>query len=158
MVTKIQPKNEAPDVPGGAAISLAKPNENESLSDLAALAGQVDNPSDAGAPAAQQVAQATASADLLDVLTMARDMAAPMVESMGYLKPGETAQIWTKARLTAIAEPLVAIMERHGIGMAEAMSQYGPYFALIVGLWAPSMQTWAAIQANAIALTAPPTE
>lgn len=138
-------------------VQQAGPNENESLTDLASMAAEIDNPQDAPAAQAQQLASQAAQTDaafndLTDTLKMARDMAAPMVEGMGYLQPGQTRKIWTDAVLAQIAAPIVAIMERHGLDLGDAMKQAGPYVALIVGLWSPCAATWAAIQANALAI------
>ncbi len=141
------PPGEGDDGP----VQAINPGAAESLADLVAEATLID----AGTPApgavvatAEQPAEATAS-DLADVLILARDMAAPMVETMGYLAKGQTREIWSDAVLKSIAEPLLEIMGRWGIGLGEALQKAGPYVGLFVGLAPPAMATWAAIQDKA---------
>lgn len=163
MVTFTKARTDAP-VQGEATgvqaegASVANPNANESLKDLASLAAAtVDAAPDAQAGTLGGMVQATpeeqaTAKDIADILKMARDLAAPMVEAMGYMRPGQTAQIWNDAALEKIAEPAFDLMQRWGIDLGTALGRMGPYVGLLIGLWAPSMATWAAIQENAAAL------
>lgn len=148
MVVKTVRTDDVQDVTARAVDATAV----ESLADLGKAAALLDAPpAPAGetAQAAAVVVQDQAGADdLVDVLRMARDMAAPMIEAMGYMRPGQVKEIWSDAQLRAIAEPAIEIMRRHGVGLAEALDKLGPYVGLIVGLWMPCLATWQAIKAN----------
>lgn len=145
MVTK-SVRTEEPAAP----VQGATLNQAENLADLAQMAQAVDAGGEAGpAPAqAAELVQESTPKDLADVLALARDMAAPMVEAMGYLRPGQTREIWSDAALLSIAEPACEIMRRHGVGLGDALAAMGPYIGLVVGLAPPIIATYAAIQSN----------
>lgn len=96
----------------------------------------------------QQAAADQAAAEVAALLGLVRTMAAPPVEALGYLKPGQTQQIWTDAVLESAAGPLVAIMERHGVGVADLMQSWGPYALLFVATAVPAMATLKAVREN----------
>lgn len=139
-----------------AQISHVNPNAAESLADLGEMAADMDSGTTATgeAPgAAVELQKADTSVDdLTDVLKMVRDMAAPMVEGLGWMRDGQTAKIYTDARLKAIAGPGLEIMERNGVTLAETMDRFGPYLMLAVGLWVPGVETYRAVRENRAAL------
>ena len=99
--TTVQTPGPAPEV------SQVNPNAAESLSDLAQEAAGMDNGPDqtTATPTAVEVLKPDTAAELADLLKLARDMAAPLVEAMGYLKPGQTKEIWSDPVLKSIAAP-----------------------------------------------------
>lgn len=146
------------DEGGAPPVQTANPAAVENLADLASQAAGIDAPPPPeGAPAgaavkvAAEVVEEAGAQDLADVLRLARDMSAPLVEAMGYLQPGQTAEIWSDAVLLSIAEPACELMRRHGLALADALDKLGPYVGLLVGLWGPSIATYAAIRANVAA-------
>lgn len=144
--------------PGPAPeISQVDPSKSESLSDLAKEADAMENKSaqTTETPTAVEVVGPDTSADeLADLLKLARDMAAPLVEAMGYLRPGQTKEIWSDAVLKSIAAPAIDIMRRFDVGLEEALEKIGPYLGLLIGLYAPSIATWTAIKQNAALINA----
>lgn len=91
---------------------------------------------------------AAAAAEVAALLVLVRTMAAPPVEMLGYMKPGQTADIWTDDVLAAAAAPLVAIMERHGWAVADLLGTWGPYAMLFVATGVPAVATYKAVREN----------
>ena len=96
----------------------------------------------------EQAAAAQAAAEVAALLGMVRTMVAPPVEALGYLKEGQTKAIWSDEVLQAAAGPLVAIMERHGVGLGDLMQSWGPYAMLFVATAVPAMSTIKAVREN----------
>lgn len=125
----------------------------ESLATLTSEAKAIDaGPLDPGAVApspAVVVAQEKACiADVVDLLEMARGMAAPAAEMSGMLKPGQIELIWSAQALERIAKPLVSIMNRYDLGIEEALEKYMPWVLLIGGIVGPAFATFKAIKSN----------
>ena len=144
---------------GAPAPAATEPGKVESLADLAREAADQDRAEqlqqtqardlvEAGQQREQQQQQAAAATEVAALLGVVRTMAAPAVEGMGYLKPGQTAQIWSDQVLEAASGPLVAIMDRHGVGLGDLMESWGPYAMLFVATAIPAVATVKAVREN----------
>ena len=145
----------------------AGPDAVESLDDLAREGAQLQAReieqrqavavSQEQAAERQQLAEQTAAAnEIAALLGLVRDMAAPLVEDAGYLKPGQTKAIWTDAHLQRISVPLIVVMERHGMELGDLMEKAGPYVMLVAGLALPGVATIKAVRENKAARAAEP--
>jgi hypothetical protein len=105
-----------------------------------------------------QAAQDAAAQEVAAMLGMLRDLAAPMVEDAGYLKPGQTAAIWTDGHMLKISGPLLAVLDRHGMDLSDLMEKAGPYVMLAAGLLLPGVATLKAVRENKAARAVEPAE
>lgn len=150
-----------PPVTGEQAPADTNPAAPESLAALAAEGATVDSGGTPGQPdapkvTAEPVPDKAAAKDLADMLKAVRDMAAPGLEEMKVMKPGQVAAIWTDSTVERIASPLAAIMNRHNMGIDELMEKFGPYIMLGMAIAGPSMATFRAVRLNAAEAKTPP--
>ena len=127
------------------------------LADLAKDAQALDAGSTPGA-ALPVPAQATgpdpAAKDVADILRGVREAADPLVAMLGYFDEGQICAVWTDDALLKIAEPLVAIMRRHG--WSGDVGKLGPYIALALAAGPPIAGTAVLYRLNAKARSGAP--
>jgi hypothetical protein len=157
-MTKRPPTSETPETAPPEAVRTAGPAAVESLDDLAGLARTLDTPP--GAPVVDPQAAADAerrtreaqvaacARDFAELLEVARESLAPLLEEGGVLKPGQVAAIWDDKALKRIAYPLAVLAQRHGLNADAVMEQYGPWLLLAAGIGLPGFATFKAIKAN----------
>lgn len=83
------------------------------------------------------------AAELLDTLTMLREMAAPTVAWWDAYRT-----VWSDRALRAIADAGAVVMQRHGWTMGELFASWGPYIGLAAATLPPSIATLQAIRAH----------
>lgn len=147
------------DAPAPGESRTGGPGDVESLADLAREAHELEQGAQQEAAqraelatqkdaAREQAQQDAAAQEIAVLLGLVRTMAAPAVEALGYLKPGQTREIWSDDVLNAASGPLVAIMARHGVGLADVMQTWGPYAMLFVATAVPAVATVKAVREN----------
>lgn len=141
----VRTENPAQGAPG---VDQVRP-----LSDLAKDAEAIDQgaaaPSVGGVPA--EVEPPLTTEDVVDILTMARDAAAPAAESAGVLTMQQVQTIWNDDALKRIAKPLLQIVNRHGGGkFSVILDKWGPYGLLLAGVAGPAFATFKALRAPAV--------
>jgi len=160
MSTKRAPTSDTNQAPAPEAVRTAGPAAVESLDDLAGLARTLDTPPGAAAPVvdpkaaadaerrAREAEVAACARDFAELLQVARESVAPLLEDSGALKPGQVAEIWNDQALKRIAYPLAVLAQRHGLNADAVMEQYGPWLLLAAGIGLPGFATFKAIKAN----------
>lgn len=135
MVTVVK-KDEAAAAPDVGADLSDLMNEAQGLETEHGGAGQP------GAPGQVPAMGGNLEAELLSALQMAR-MAA---EKLAFSWWPEFREVWSDQTLQSIATAGAEIMRRHGWGMGELLSKWGPYFALGGAILPPSMVTYQVIK------------
>lgn len=80
----------------------------------------------------------TLQKDLADTLAIVATMVQP---ALWWLSSEQFAALWGKQVQANIAAPGAEIMRRHGLGMGDLMTKYGPYVALAGALGPSAMAT-----------------
>lgn len=86
------------------------------------------------------------AAALAGALLKGRDMLADMMDESGALPRDRLMAIWTDKKVTDLAEPVAAVLERHGSQLEPFFDQYGPYFMLAFVAVMPTLATVKAVR------------
>lgn len=106
--------------------------------------GQIEADLGAGAaPVPAAPVETNTAAELLGALQLARAMVTPL-----FTWWPDFGQVWGDGQLQGIADAGGQVMDRHGWTMGGAMSEYGPYIALLGATAGPGLATYQAIKAH----------
>lgn len=128
------------------AAAVDQVDEATSFADLAGEAALIDTGSAAPGAAVATVAPdpvATQAKELLDVLTLARQIVAPM-----FAWWPDFAAVWSDPQLASVANGGALVMEKHGWTTGAMFQEFGPYIALGVATIPPAIATHQAIKAR----------
>ena len=133
-----------PDAPPAAAADQV--DEATSFADLAGEAELIDTGSAVPRTALATVPPdpvAAQARELLDVLTLARQIVKPM-----FAWWPEFGDVWADQQLASVADAGALVMDKHGWTTGAMFQEFGPYIALGMATVPPAIATHQAIKAR----------